>query len=388
MKAKPSLIHSSLHGRQNTHLPDEYKIAHELCFKVHDVMAQLLLSGRRASAFYIRFKFKDEADKLSFEQADDIFLWLEQTRRDDERVALIVNTVFPAILSDMLHCLYEALETSRKGKLTIAYMLLRKPIQESLYVLESIALDQHAFASKLSATPGTMGSQKAGGVEAHTKRIQKVLQILRQENRFDPQYLAQLRYDKDADDGFDGICNKAIHLFTAHKAIATEPLNINFIFSQMDSVNSQWAFFYSRLPYLMVYIHRIVEHICAGVAPCPQQYLDDMDRRISALVRLWWAKLAPRYTNPQLQSFAECTDTWLSALCGGAGFRTPDESDLMRMADSGAYPGESKKDVEERNTRFILGALDCGSLPPEAPNLAGGWAQTVKNFLYRTRKGR
>ncbi len=129
--------HSSLTGRANTHLPEEHKTAHELCFKVHDVMTQLLLSGRRAKAFHIQFEFRDQADRLSFEQTDDIFLWLEQTRRDDERVALIVNTVFPAILSDMLHCLYEVLETSRKGKLTVSYMLLRKPLQESLFVLES-----------------------------------------------------------------------------------------------------------------------------------------------------------------------------------------------------------------------------------------------------------
>jgi hypothetical protein len=377
------IIHSSLNGRLNTHLPDEHKTAHELCFKMHDVMAQLLLSGRHAKAFHIRFEFRDQEDKLSFEQTDDIFLWLEQTRRDDERVALIVSTVFPAILSDMLHCIYEVLETSRKGKLTISYMLLRKPIQESLFVLESIILDQPGFASKLATTPGTMGSQKAGGVEVHRKRIQRVLELIGEEHRFDPKYLAQLRYDKDAEDGFDGICNKAIHLFTNHKSIATEPLNINFIFSQTDTILTQWSYLYSRLPYLLVYTHRIVEHICAGIAPSTQRYLDDMDRRIGALVKLWWNEVSPRYATTQLQNLVDQTDNWLLAHCNAAGFRTPSKSDLVRMADTGAYPGESTKDVEARNAQFVQGALASGSILPEQAAPPSSWSQTIKKWLTR-----
>jgi hypothetical protein len=378
-------IHSSLNGRLNTHLPDEHKTAHELCFKMHDVMAQLLLSGRRAKAFHIQFEFRDQDDKLSFEQTDNIFLWLEQTRRDDERVALIVSTVFPAILSDMLHCIYEVLETSRKGKLTISYMLMRKPIQESLFVLESIILDQAGFASKLATKPGTMGSQKAGGVEVHIKRIQRVLEIIGEECRFDPKYLAQLRYDKDAEDGFDGICNKAIHLFTNHKSIATEPLNINFIFSQTDTdtILTQWSYLYSRLPYLLAYTHRIVEHICAGIAPSTQRYLDDMDRRIGALVRLWWDELNPRYAATELHNFVGQTDSWLSVHCSAAGFRTPNESDLIRMADTGAYPGEPTRDLEARNVQFVQGALASGSILPEPASPASGWTQTVRKWLTR-----
>jgi hypothetical protein len=376
-------IHYSLNGRLNTHLPDEHKTAHELCFKMHDVMAQLLLSGRRAKAFHVRFEFRDQEDKLSFEKTDDIFLWLEQTRRDDERVALIVSTVFPAILSDMLHCIYEVLETSRKGKLTISYMLLRKPIQESLFVLESIILDQLGFASKLATTPGTMGSQKTGGVEVHIKRIQRVLEIIGEEHRFDPKYLAQLRYDKDAEDGFDGICNKAIHLFTNHKSIATEPLNINFIFSQTDTVLTQWSYLYSRLPYLLAYTHRIVEHICAGIAPSTQRYLDDMDRRIGALVKLWWNEVSPRYAGTQLQNLVDQTDKWMSEHCSTAGFRTPNKSDLIIMADTGAYPGESTRDVEIRNAQFVQGALASGSILPEQASSPSSLSQTTKKWLTR-----
>lgn len=128
--------HSSLTKRANTHLPALHKMAHQLCFEVHDVMTQLLVSGMKASAFKRIFEFRDDADKLALEEAGDVFAWLEQTRRVDERAALLVSTIFPAVLSDALHCFYEALELSRKAKLSITFILIRKPLQESLFLLE------------------------------------------------------------------------------------------------------------------------------------------------------------------------------------------------------------------------------------------------------------
>jgi quinol monooxygenase YgiN len=199
----------------------------------------------------------------------------------------MVAVVFPAILSDMLHCVYEVLETSRKAKLNVSYMLLRKPIQENLYVLEAVIADRAGFARKLTEDPIQLWSQGAGEREAHTINIATVLKVIGDDGRFDAGYLAQLRYDKSTEDGFDGICNKAIHLFTSHPAIATEKLNINFIFSDWESKETQWAYIYSRLPYLLAYAYQIVEYVCAGISPTAPEYLDEVQRRIAAHAILW-----------------------------------------------------------------------------------------------------
>ena len=283
-------------------------MAHQLCFTMHDVMTQLLVSGANASAFTMTFEFRDEADRSAFEEADDAFVWLDQSRCIDEREALLVTTIFPTVLTDVLHCFYEALEVSRKAKLTIAFMLVRKPLQESLFLLESVIVDRSDFAEKLTTDPVKLWSQTAGGVEVHVKRIQAVLDIIGEGHRFDAGYIAQLRYDKKAPDGFDGACNKAMRLFfTSHEAIRTEPLNINFIFSGMDAKLTQWSYFYRRLPYLLAYMHRIVEHVCATIAPTDPIYLHDMDRRISALVLLWWETVEPPYAEPHLEPSPENT---------------------------------------------------------------------------------
>jgi hypothetical protein len=155
----------SLDGRKGTHLPKEYWPSHELCFRVHDVMTQLLVSGERARAFYVSFDLPDEAAKREFENAFHIFQWLENHRPPEDRATVLVTTMFPAILSDMLHCFYEALETSRKAKLGISFMLLRKPLQESLYVLEAVIADRTEFAQKLTEDPIELWSQGIGGRE-------------------------------------------------------------------------------------------------------------------------------------------------------------------------------------------------------------------------------
>lgn len=343
--------YSTLAGRTNTRLPANYWIAHELCFKVHDVMTALLVSGQKQSAFFVELGFRDQADREAFENGD-LFDWLEKSRRVEERAAILVTTIFPAVLSDMVHCFYEALETSRKAKLTITFMLLRKPLQEGLFLLESVLIDPRDFAEKMTIDPLKLASQGAGGVEVHTKRIQRALELLGDTEFFDAGYLAQIRYSKAASDGFDGICNKAIHLFTSHKAIQTDPLDINFIFSGPDSWVTQWSYVYSRLPYLLVYIHRIVERVCSVIAPTQPEYVDDMNRRISALILLWWDTVEPPYNDMHLQRFVDATRRWLLTHCRQSGYPEPMYSDLTTMAETGAFPGESPTLSAERNLNY------------------------------------
>lgn len=332
---------SSIVGKESTHLPERYWVAHELCFLLHDIMTQALVSGEKASVFRKTFEFRDEIDREAFEQASDVFVWLEETRRFEERESFLITTVFPAALSDMLHCFYEALQNSRKAKLAISFMLIRKPLQETLYLLETMVADRSDFSRKLTSDPVKLYSQTAGGLDVHTKRIQAVIDNLGDANRFDAGYIAQLRYDKSAEDGFDGICNKAMHLFTNHPAIRTENLNINFIFSGMEAKLTQWSYLYSRLPYVLVYVYRLMEFLLASIMPTDPSYVQDMERRIGALVLLWWESIEPPYDEPHLEKLFVSTRDWLGAHCREAGHPQPNQRDLEQMAEAGGWPGSS-----------------------------------------------
>lgn len=335
-----------------TVLPDRYLFGHELCFLTHDILAELIVSAEQQGVFSERFTFRDNADSLAFENADDVFAWFDATGRKEERAGFLRRTVFPALMSDFLHFVYEALESSRKAKLNITYALLRKPLQENLFLLELIASDLHSFATHLTENPLLLRSQKAGGLDVHNRRIASVLTTLGEAERFDAGYLAQLRYDKNADDGFDGICNKAVHLFTEHHAIRTEKLNINFIFSDWDAKLTQWGYLYSRLPYLLAYAHCLAEHVFGTFERSDPVYFADIKRRLHAATILWADTLEDKYRHPGLVNFAESVRVQLESECRANKWPTPTKSHLLRMRADGAWPGESGVAVRLRHLRF------------------------------------
>jgi hypothetical protein len=314
-------------------------------------MANALVYGEKGGIFLTRLELKDPEDVKALEAAEDVFAWLESTRSAEERVTVLMKTIFPAVFSDALHFIYEALETSRKAKLSVTYALLRKPIQENLFILESIVLDKNHLAETLATQPLKLRAQRAGGPEAHERRIQAVLDAIGMSEYFSAEYLAQLRYSK-VEDGFDGACNHAVHLFTEHEAIRTEPLNINFVFSSWEEKLGQWSFLYSRLPYLLVYAHAVAEYAVEGFGRTTPEYLDMAQRRISALMLLWYDEMPDPYRVQPLQRLVDATRNWLSDHCRRNGYRAPTLVDLNRMAESGAFPGQSYISLKLRDWRF------------------------------------
>jgi hypothetical protein len=216
--------------------------------------------------------------------------------------------------------------------------LIRKPLQEDLFLLEIISTDPEAFAHSLLENPMALRAQKAGGIEAHTRRISKALQVLGEQDRFDAAYVAQLRYDRNVEDGFDGSCNKAVHLFTEHPAIRTEPLNVNFIFSDWDAKLTQWYYLYSRLPYLLFYARLLVEHVCSTFSQTDPAYLANMDRRVAAGTLLWARNVDADYRHPLIDRFVNVTRERLARACRAAGHREPALSDLPSMLANGTFP--------------------------------------------------
>lgn len=346
---------SNSKNKKGRFLPENFDLAHEFCFAIHDIMLQVIKSGEEGDFFRTKIDLA-EGEAQELEEMKNVFDWLEGKGRYEDRAQIIATIILPAILSDSLHCIYEALECSRKAKLSITYMLLRKPIQESLYVLESMVLDKTNFANTLANDSLRLRPKNAGGLEGHRNRISEVLETINEADRLDAGYIAQLRYDKKAEDSFDGICNHAMHLFTEHPAIKTDNLNVNFIFSGGDQKWSQWNYLYSRLPYLLFYMHRLIEHIIDGIAPTSPEYLDDISRRISAFVILWWNDVDERYKSEQLKKFSEKTEEWLNFHCTTNGWSLPSHADLKRMSETGAYPGEKLISLKKRNLGYSVSA--------------------------------
>jgi hypothetical protein len=342
-----------------TAMPERFDESHHLCYLNHDVMVELLRSGELVGAFEYRFPL-NEAEAESLRAAADVFEWIEQESRHEERAPILRATVFPALLSDLLHFIYEALQSARKGKLIVAFALLRKPLQENLYLMETIAIDLTGFSDKLAADPMKLRLKNVGGLSGHRNRIAAVLEIIGETDRFDAGYLAQLRYEK-CEDGFDGICNLAMHLFTEHDAIKTDKLNINFIFTDLNAKETQWAYLYSRMPYILLYARRLVEHVFSAIwGRTDPVYLSDMERRLDAGTILWWRSVDKSYQSSPLRRFVVATRLRLRSRCRAAGFISPRLCHLERMMENGAFPDEANATVMRRHASYARNAPPRG----------------------------
>ncbi len=345
--------------QSNVALPAYLRRAHDLCWLHHDTMVELLRSGEENEVFVATFDFQDPADRQAFEQAADIFSWLERSARTDERAECLRIAVFPAVLSDMLHFVCEALRCSGLGKLPVAYALIRKPIQENLFLLESMILDLAGFAENLAQNPLHLRAKKSGGLEVHTKRIEAVLDAINESDRFDAGFLANLRYSKDLNEGFDGACNRALHLFTEHPAIRTEQMNINSIFADDDARQTQWYFIYSRLPYLLDYMRSVVEHVCRPMARTHPEYLEEIERRVAATTLLWAPQIETSYRHAAIDRYVKATSVRLIKQCISHGVEGAlDVHAVQRMHETGAIPGESDEEIAQRHERMNSGNIE------------------------------
>jgi hypothetical protein len=108
-----------------------------------------------------------------------------------------------------------------------------------------------------------------------------------------------------------------------------------------------------------------------------------MERRISALVLLWWETVEPNYADENLHKFVVQTGLTLSGRCQEAGYRDPTREDLVKMGDTGAYPRESRAKIAERNREFVRAAVASGSISAEEtrPRIFGVLRHLHRQYL-------
>ncbi|RBL90037.1 hypothetical protein DF182_26565 [Chitinophaga flava] len=75
--------------------------------------------------------------------------WLKNAGLDDELVTTLVKHVTMSVLSDLVNFLYESISNAQKGKMSVAYALLRKPLTDELLIFLIESLQKKRAAPKL-----------------------------------------------------------------------------------------------------------------------------------------------------------------------------------------------------------------------------------------------
>ncbi len=271
-------------------LPKEFTFSHDFCLYLHDCLVQFIVEGERGGFFRTTFEFRSPKEAKEFKRNPDlvIFDWLAEKGYSDVLGEALLKAVFPALLSDFCHFVFEALSCSRKAKLTVAYALLRKPFRENLHYLEWMIADPEELLNTLYNQPSKeLSFSKIGNPEKAKEVIRKAISRTLHKELYDVDYLYDLRFNKEKLFSFDTFWNKAIHLITTRPAIATEQCNFNFIFSGDEERLSQWHHIYMTLPFLLFYALDICEVLMAIMNKEPPSDIDEVSFHRSLGFLLW-----------------------------------------------------------------------------------------------------
>jgi len=206
------------------------------------------------------------------------------------------------------------LQTSAKGKLSVTYTLLRKPLKDNLLLLEWLAADPEELLTKFLGD--SIIRIESGYLQPAKKKriIEGAQRRSLYGNIFSTDFLYDLRYNKQALYGFEQIWNKATHIITNREPYATEEANLNFVFSDWESRISQWDYLYDYLPMLLLHAVGVVD-----AALRPVCSLDENDQTLTYLNRFigfqLWIESKPTPLDPIPQERFQEIVNGLGAKC-------------------------------------------------------------------------
>lgn len=248
---------------EETVLPVRYRPANNICAVVYDLLAEISISEiyKPFSVTTVQFPEGENIQDAFDKEKEHIIDYLGKNNYKNELTDILTKHVTLSVLSDLLHFIYESLSCAKKGKMTVAYSLLRKPFKDELFLLESLLVDRDKFVNQLffDGRPRVYDPSKKSSAER--KNLIEEAVKLTENYLFSSNILYEFRYDKDSVVGISGFSEHAIHIVTTNKGYETDPQNLNFVFSRPEDIERYWEHYYFIVPYLLLYTSSVVDAI-------------------------------------------------------------------------------------------------------------------------------
>ncbi|WP_462394128.1 hypothetical protein [Alistipes indistinctus] len=266
MKTKPRPILAIEKG-EKVFIPRKYRKIHNLCAIIYDQLTEIYTEKNYKALFYTVFNFDQNDVNIDQLKNEGIHVldWLKINNRNEDIELALTKQIVPALVSDFINFIFESMHCAKRGKMTVAYALLRKPLTDELLILEQILLDRTTFIDKLFHS-GNPEDYDPSRKDIDKKEIIKnILDIL--DNPFfeDYEFIYDLRYNKASPMGINGISNHALHIVTRDRNYKTENQNLNFIFSQEEDMARYYMQYYFVVPYLLIYAVSIIDKILFSI---------------------------------------------------------------------------------------------------------------------------
>lgn len=263
-------------------IPKKYIKVNNICAVIYDQLTELYHNKNYRNLFQTSIegefakKFIEETKKDKIHALD----WLKSQNLTSEIELVVSKQLLAAVTSDFINFVFESMHAAKRGKMTVAYALLRKPFTDELLILEQLLIDRTEFINRFFHI-GNPNTYDPSNRKLDKKEIiRKVFEKLNASFLYDAELIYDLRYNKAFDAGINGISNQALHIVTSDKNYQTTEQNFNFVFSQKEDFKNYFDNYYLVVPNLLFYAVSVIDEIAFNFLE------DEKNKNIKALKKL------------------------------------------------------------------------------------------------------
>lgn len=236
-----------------------------MLFLLHDQLADVVVQGEEVDLFHVSFRFRNEEEQKSFESigSGNVVDWMNSTNRHREAKDVVERTLIHELLSDACQFLFESIECAAKGKISVAFALLRKPLRDQLFMMEWMLADRDGFLLEFSKGPEQVDICDLLKKKGQWMRsiVESALQLSAYGHFTDHKFLWELRFEKSVHWSLENDWNQALHLITTHKHYRTDVESLNFAFITEESREELQRRFYLLTTSVLIHFCGVVKAI-------------------------------------------------------------------------------------------------------------------------------
>lgn len=248
---------------QKVRLPNKYHKTNNICAIIYDQLTEIFSEDiyKELNKTEIKSSENENFDEYLKKNKIHILDWLKTNQRNDELETILTKQIALSVISDFVNFIFESLYCAQRGKMIVAYALLRKPFTDELLILEQLLVNKKDFIDRFFHDGNPENYDPSSRDVDKMEIINKACDKLSLNLFFPSDLIFDMRYNKSYEAGVNGSSNQALHIVTRDKNYRTAEQNLNFIFSNKEDHNTYLENYYFIVPHLLFYAVSIIDEI-------------------------------------------------------------------------------------------------------------------------------
>lgn len=259
-------------------LTSEQALLHDKAWKMVELIEAFVIDSKFNFLQVTALKMPDDTnpdDVLKYDHPLDFLI----AKHPNDAQCIIFKQIAYGMVIDFCYFIQEALACAKRGRIVVAYSLLRRPLVYNLTILMRMMYDEGFYNKFLHDSSYDPTAYKSEDLQKMLAEFDKV-KIL---SPINAAVIYGLIFDKNNPSSIINLSNRAIHPTTTRRWNMTGEMNFNFIFAVREDVSTLINVFYHNILAIIAYYFEIFNTLIMQYAP---------DDKIETIMRSQYKKLA------------------------------------------------------------------------------------------------